>query len=84
MRIDMNARPYRLGDMESPKAIIERLTDSGMTEEEIAGALRAGGVEVTQATINRIKNGVHRKTSFEIGMGLLQLHRRKFRREQVA
>lgn len=71
--------------MESPKSIIERLiARSGMTEEQIAEALRADGVEVTQATINRIKTGKHRKTSFEIGMGLVQLHKRRSRRVQVA
>ena len=84
MRIDMNARPHRLYDMESPKTIIERLTGSGMTEEQIAEALRKSGVEVSQATINRIKTGKHRKTSFEIGMGLLRLHKRRTGREQVA
>lgn len=59
--------------MDDPKTLIERLTDSGMTETEIAAALTEGGVAVSQATINRIKNGVHSSTSFEIGMGLLRL-----------
>lgn len=64
--------------MVTPQTIIESLTKSGMTEDEIVEALKANGVEVTQATINRIKNGVTRKPSFELGMGLLQLHARRF------
>lgn len=59
--------------MDDPKTLIERLTDSGMTEAQIAAALSKDGVEVSQATINRIKNGVHASTSFEIGMGLIRL-----------
>jgi hypothetical protein len=59
--------------MDEPKTLIERLTDTGMTEAEIAAALTSDGVSVSQATINRIKNGVHNSTSFEIGMGLVRL-----------
>lgn len=46
---------------------------SGMTEEQIAAALRAQGIDCSQATVNRIKSGFIKKTNFEIGMGLLQL-----------
>jgi hypothetical protein len=56
-----------------PKTLVERLNDSGMRDAQIAAALSKDGVEVTQATINRIKNGKHASTSFEIGMGLLRL-----------
>lgn len=58
---------------EDPKELIERLIESGMTEVAISDALRDMDVEVTQATINRLKNGVHKSTSFEIGYGLLKL-----------
>jgi hypothetical protein len=58
---------------EDPKELIERLIKSGMTEVAISDALRDMDVEVTQATINRLKNGVHKSTSFEIGYGLLKL-----------
>jgi hypothetical protein len=58
---------------EDPKELIERLIESGMTEVAISDALRDMDVDVTQATINRLKNGVHKSTSFEIGYGLLKL-----------
>lgn len=58
--------------MEDPKTLIERLIGDGMTQSEIVEALKAAGVEVTQPTISRIKQGA--QTSFEIGMGLLKLH----------
>jgi hypothetical protein len=60
--------------MEEPKTVIEQLlTQADMTEAEISSALKEMGVDVTQATINRIKNGVHRNTRFDIGYALLQL-----------
>jgi hypothetical protein len=56
-----------------PRALIEELVESGMTETEISESLRERGVDVTQATINRLKNGVHKSTSFDIGYGLMKL-----------
>jgi arginine repressor len=60
--------------MEDPKTVIEQLlTQPEMTEAKITDALKDMGIEVTQATINRIKNGKHKRTRFDIGYGLLQL-----------
>lgn len=44
-----------------------------MNEYEIAAALRSAGVPVTQATINRIRNGRIKRTSYDIGTGLQRL-----------
>ena len=63
--------------MSDPKSIIEKLILSGMQESEIAPALREAGVEVTSATINRIKTGGIKRTSFDIGMGLVALYQAK-------
>lgn len=63
--------------MDDPKAIIVHLLGSGMSEAEIIVALREDGVEVTKATINRIKNGVIRRTGFDIGMALVRLRERR-------
>ena len=57
----------------TPARLIKKLMASGMTEEQIAEALRAQGIDCTQGTVNRIKSGYIKRTSFEIGMGLLQL-----------
>jgi hypothetical protein len=57
--------------------MIQQLIDSGMKEREITDALREDGVEITVPTLNRIKNGKHRKTSFEVGMGLVRLYERR-------
>lgn len=54
--------------------LIQQLLRSGMKEVEIVEAMRTDGVEVTQATINRIKTGKIKQTSFDIGMGLVRLH----------
>ena len=61
---------------QDPARLIKRLKAFGMTEEEIADSLRSDGIDVTQATINRIKNRKFKNTSFEIGMGLVKLHER--------
>ena len=55
------------------KGIIEQLISAGMTQTAIAEALRADGIEISQATINRLKQGVHKTTSFEVGIGLMRL-----------
>lgn len=58
---------------EHPHEIVEQLISSGMTEAQIAAALTADGVSITQPTIHRIKHGA--STSFEIGCALLRLAR---------
>lgn len=66
--------------MSDPKSIIDALILSGMKECDIAPALRQRGVKVTGATINRIKNGGIKRTSFEIGTGLLTLYKSQVRK----
>lgn len=56
---------------ETPQSIVERLISAGMTEAQIASALTAQGVSITQPTIHRIKHGAG--TSFEIGCALVRL-----------
>lgn len=58
------------------KELIAELNDSGLNDAAITRELAAAGVETTQATINRLKNGVHKSTKFELGSALQELHRR--------
>ena len=44
-----------------------------MNEYQIAYALCSSGVPVTQATINRIRRGRIKRTSYDIGRGLERL-----------
>ncbi len=55
----------------NPQKAIEKLSAAGMTETAIANA-----IGVSQATINRIRNGVA-KTSYEIGTALVKLAEKK-------
>ncbi len=71
--MDFYTSAYYACGMTDPKTLIERLNDSGLNDSQIAEALAKDGVTVSQPTINRIKNGKHSRTSFEIGMGLLRL-----------
>ena len=62
---------------ENLQTIVRNLTQGPdrMSEAQIAAALTADGVSVTQPTIHRIKNGFG--TSFEIGCALVRLRRVK-------
>jgi arginine repressor len=60
--------------MDLKRAINELIARGGYTEQGIADALEAAGVDCTQATINRIKLGKIASTSFEVGTGLMRLH----------
>lgn len=55
-----------------------------LTESEIVAALTTFGVTTTQPTINRILHGKIRNPGFDIGYGLVQLHRSKMKRARVA
>lgn len=56
---------------ETPQSFVERLVGAGLSEAKIADELVTRGVQVTQATINRIKKGAG--TSYEIGVTLQRL-----------
>lgn len=56
--------------------LIRELLARDMSETEIVDELRAMGVRITQPTLNRIKTGVQKSTSFDIGTGLTRLHNR--------
>src|SRR5688500_8847269 len=60
----------------NPQTLIQQLLESGMKECEIGEALRADGTSVSDATLNRIKSGLIKRTGFDIGMALMRLHRR--------
>lgn len=62
--------------MDDPRHLIERLLALNMSQQDIADELAKDGIEVTQATINRIKTGAIKRTGFDIGMGLVKLHQR--------
>ncbi len=69
--------------MSNPRIIIEQLIQSGMKEVEITDAVKAEGVEVTGATINRIRHGKIKRTGYDIGMALARLHERRCLRQSA-
>jgi hypothetical protein len=62
-----------------PRALIQQLIGSGMNESQIVAAIKADGVDVSLPTINRIKNGLIKRTGFDIGSALVRLHKRRIR-----
>lgn len=62
--------------MSDPKLIVQELYDAGLNEREITDELRKSGIDVSQATVNRIRCGQIKRTSFQIGAGLLALRDR--------
>ena len=57
------------------KQIITELNERGLSEHEIARRLKREGVEITQASINRLKQEHIKQPRFDVGTALLQLHR---------
>lgn len=60
-------------------SVIQELVGAGTSESQIVAALKADGVEVSLPTINRIKNGLIKQTRFDIGSGLMRLHKKRIR-----
>lgn len=62
-----------------PRFLIQELIGFGMSESQIVAALKSDGVEVSLPTINRIKNGLIKRTGFDIGSALVRLHKKRAR-----
>lgn len=56
----------------SLSALLKELEAAGVTETEIASA--SG---LSQPTINRLKNGEHKKTNYDAGNAIVILHRQR-------
>jgi hypothetical protein len=52
------------------RQIVTEIYATGLNDSEIAKIVRS-----TQPTITRLRNGVARKTSYELGTALVNLHR---------
>lgn len=65
--------------------LVQDLVDKAeLTETEISDTLRARGVECSQPTINRLKNGKIGSTSFTLGTAIVALHKEKMRTGRAA
>jgi hypothetical protein len=65
-------------------SVIQELIGSGVNESQIVTTLNAEGVEVSLPTINRIKNGLIKRTRFDIGSALVRLHKKRVRPGRAA
>lgn len=69
--------------MASPTTAVRSLVEKhGLSESEIVAKLLEMGVKTSQPTINRIKHGRARTFAYEVGTGLLKLHKRFARSPQ--
>lgn len=64
---------------QNPKALIEQLIESGMNEREITDAICSEGVDVSAATVNRIKTGHIKRTGFDVGIALMHVLKKRAR-----
>lgn len=61
--------------MEKPEVLVRRLKRRHkMSESEIVAELAKLGVKTSQPTINRLSRGEVRRWSFDLAVGLDQLH----------
>jgi hypothetical protein len=65
-------------------SVIQELIGSGVNESQIVTTLNAEGVTVSLPTINRIKNGLIKRTRFDIGTALVRLHKKRVRPGRAA
>lgn len=62
------------------KLVQELCELADLTEQQITDELRDRGIEVSQPTINRLRNGKVGRPAFHIGAGLIALHKDKCKR----
>ena len=65
-------------------SVIQELIGSGVNESQIVTTLNAEGVAVSVPTINRIKNGLIKRTRYDIGTALVRLHKKRVRPGRAA
>lgn len=56
---------------------VQQIADTGISDSEIARVIKASGVEVSQPTISRIRNGRIKAPSYELGVALKALHKKR-------
>lgn len=66
------------------KLVQELVDKADLTETEISETLRARGIECSQPTINRLKNGKIGRASFTLGTAIIALHKEKVRSSRAA
>lgn len=65
-------------------SVIQQLIGTGINESQIVATLNAEGIEVSLPTINRIKNGLIKRTRFDIGSALVRLLKKRARSSRAA
>lgn len=65
-------------------SVIHQLIGTGINESQIVATLKAEGIEVSLPTINRIKNGLIKRTRFDIGSALVRLLKKRARSSRAA
>lgn len=57
----------------TPQHAVKTLVQAGFSEQRIVNELSKEGVVSSQPTINRVKNGTHRRVDFALGSALIAL-----------
>lgn len=65
--------------------LVKDLCDlADLTEMQITDELRQRGIEVSQPTINRLRNGKVTRPGFHVGAALIALHKDKIKSGRAA
>lgn len=57
--------------------IVRQITETGVSDSEIGRALTEAGTPVSQPTISRIRTGRIKRPSYDLGMALKALHKKR-------
>lgn len=55
--------------------LLKELMASGLTQQEIVSSIVSNGVKTNQSSISKIKNGIYKNYSYELGAAIVALHR---------
>jgi predicted transcriptional regulator len=56
---------------------VQQIADTGISDSEIARVISEGGVDVSQPTISRLRTGRIKAPSYELGVALKALHKKR-------
>jgi len=57
--------------------IVKQIAKTGISDSEIGREITAAGVEVSQPTISRIRNGQIKRPSYDLGAALKALYKKR-------
>ena len=69
--------------MENIQQMLVNITQDGLNDYQIAAAITDDGCKTSQSIINRLRNGVLKRTSYDRGIRILAIHKSPSLRNRI-